>query len=52
MPEHAVTLAEILGPRPAELLARYEQDRVVATVREVQDAMAQTRDLGRGRSIG
>lgn len=49
MPDHAVTLAEILGPRPAEPLARFDHDRVARAVREAQ---APDRALDQSRGIG
>ncbi|MGH9187521.1 MAG: hypothetical protein ACRD0U_17175, partial [Acidimicrobiales bacterium] len=48
-PEHAAMLAEILGPRPAELLARFDHDRVAAAVREAQSP---NRSPARARGIG
>lgn len=47
VPDHAATLAEILGPRPDQLLARFDHDRVTNAARSVLE-----RDRDLGRSLG
>ncbi|MBA2283091.1 MAG: relaxase domain-containing protein [Acidimicrobiia bacterium] len=49
VPEHATTIAELIGSRPRELLARYRHDQVAAVVRDVIEP---TRGRSLGRSIG